>query len=289
MKVSFVIVTSSTVNFVKHDPKSWPERDNELDQAINTHTNKLLRQILKIPIEKEIILVDDSNDFILDQEDDRLKVVPGYGYLLETGQFNPEEYSFVKDIDSKIPPRFTHTTSNAISLNIGLTHVTGDYIILQHNDTYYLPDLYGSWSFITDAIELLEEKNYEFITVDKKPHKSNSVKYIQFFNDAYWFLCKSDFYKKHEIWVDWSRGDCNHLATMTCYDKKLPYLNLPGYYENDPIEAKAWFEYFRMTYNRKTSTNIHYLNGKAFFEHHKGGTGLRRTLTEKANDETNHI
>ena len=62
MKVSFVIVTSSTKDFVKYDP-NWKERDYELEEAIDAHTNSLLKQILLIPVDKEVILVDNTNDF----------------------------------------------------------------------------------------------------------------------------------------------------------------------------------------------------------------------------------
>jgi len=289
MKVSFIICTSSTKDFVKYDPKSWPERDYELEECIDNHVNSLLEQICKIPVDKEIILVDNTYDFKQTFYDDCIKIVPGFGYLLENDAFDFEKFSHISDLkmrkNNKIIKnkkiKVNHTESNALSLNIGLQHVKGDYIILQHNDSSYLPSYYGSYSFIEDSIELLEQKGYEFITVDKKPDKDVTPKHIPYFNDAYWFLCRSDFYKKHGIWVDWLRGDCNHLATITCYEKNLPYLNLPGYYESDPMEAKAWLLYNKKYFEPEVETNIHYLNGKPFFEHHKGGTGLRNTLKRK--------
>lgn len=288
MKVSFVIVTSSTKDFVKYDPV-WKKRDFELEQAINLQTNKLLNQILRIPIDLEVILVDNTNDFEQTVFDERIKVIPGFGYYLETDSFDFDKFDYIDDLHTrkvakvkfKKDTKTNHTESCSMSFNIGLQHVTGDYIILQHNDTSYLPHLYGSWDFIDDAIKLFEDGYYEFITIDKKPQKTTTLKHIPYFSDAYWFLCSSNFYKKHNIWVDWTRGDTNHLATITCYEKNLPYLFLPGFYEANSLESKAWREYNKKHIEQKVETNIHYLNYKPFLEHHKGGTGLRNTIIRR--------
>lgn len=281
MKVSFIIVTSSTKKFVEYDSKSWPERNTELEVKLNLQTNKLISQILTLPLDKEIIVVDNTGDFILTKNDSRVKIVEGYGIVYKKDGFL-KDFSYITDI----VPGYNHTVSCSMSFNIGLKHATGDYIIMQHNDTNYLFDYYGSNKMVNDAIELLEYKKYEYVTVDKKPPKDTSPKGIEYFADCYWFLCKKDFYEKHGIWVDWERGDTNHLATLTCVEKKLPFLHLPGFYELDSsFEGKAWRAY-ALQKGLNSNTNIHYLNRKPFLEHYKGGTGLSKVIKEQSLDES---
>ena len=99
-------------------------------------------------------------------------------------------------------------------------------LVLQHNDTLYIEN------YLEKQIKLLEKENYEYITIDKKPPKKVSPNGYDYFADCYWFLCRKDFYSKHNIWVDWIRGDNNHFKTITCEDKGLKYLHLEGFFEN---------------------------------------------------------
>ena len=118
----------------------------------------------------------------------------------------------------------------------------------------------------------------EKITIDKKPPKGVSPKGYDYFADCYWFLCRGDFYSKHNIWVDWIRGDNNHLATITCYDKGLKYLHLPGFYETKETNRKKFLKQHNFNLN---VGNLHTFNDKPFLIHRKGGTGLYRILEGK--------
>jgi protein tyrosine phosphatase len=79
-------------------------------------------------------------------------------------------------------------------------------------------------------------------------------------------------------WVDWIKGDNNHLATITCHDKGLRYLHLPGFYEND--ETNKWDFFKKYNYNTNEG-NLHTFNNKPFLIHRKGGTGLYRVMEKK--------
>lgn len=287
MKVSFIIVTSSTKGFAEYDKKSWPEIDKELDERINLFTNSLITQILEFPFDKEVLVLDNTNDFKQTVFSPEVKVLEGFYSLLTSGRFT-EDLSI--PVGDPIPLGGNHTSDASMNFNMGLKYCTGDYVIMQHNDTRYLFDQYESKSMIEDAIKLLEEENLEYITVDKKPRKNTSPKHVQYFSDCYWFLCRKDFYIKHKIWVDWGRGDTNHLATIHCVDNKLDFLHLPGYYELDSgFEGKAWFA-FNETKGFARGLNIHYLNRKPFLYHVKGGTGLRGiTKKEHFNGKVNYI
>ena len=111
------------------------------------------------------------------------------------------------------------------AFNHGIIETSGDYLVLQHNDTLYIDNV------IEKQIKLLEEENYEYITIDKKPPKDVSPNGYDYFP---WivigFYVKRDFYSKHNIWVDWTRGDNNHLTTITCrrYGIKIG-LHLEGF------------------------------------------------------------
>ena len=63
MKVSFIICYSSTKPMTIFDPSSWKKRNSELEEKILLSTNNLIKQILTIPIDKEILLMDNSGDF----------------------------------------------------------------------------------------------------------------------------------------------------------------------------------------------------------------------------------
>lgn len=280
MKVSFIICYSSTKTMAIFDTKSWPIQDTYHDESILAITKRLLEQISSIPIEKEILLMDNTGDFPTDWEVPDLRVIPSHGswtkeelvnnsYIFENVKENPMHYpdghfgSYSLELKWSNAPETT-----AMAYNHGLYLATGDYIVIQHNDTYYLSD----GELIKDAIDLLESESYEYITVDKKPTKQEKYEKYEYFADCYWFLCRGDFYKKHNIWVDWKRGDNNHLATITCYDKGLKYLHLPGYFGN-----KEHTHEYNKSYGYRTLFNLHTINENPFLIHIKGGTGLRKS------------
>ena len=295
MKVSFIICYSSSWPMTKFDSQSWPQPDKELDKNILTQTNNLIDQINSIPIQKEIILIDNSGDFSSPHNHNNLKILEGLGALWKkyngsvenvkqqlTGQLNilkisdKIEYDITKNDQAQI---------TALAYNQGIVAATGDYIIMQYNDTKYLFDTYSKETVIWDALKMLMENNYEYLSIDKKSVKNKNFKEyndrVEYCADCYWFLCKKEFFTKHFIWIDWNRGDNNHLATYTCQNKNLKYKHLPGFYEgSDNVENKFWYEYFRNRYNYDTDgIRFHLLNNKPFIAHLKGGTGLKKLIS----------
>lgn len=261
MKISFIICYSSTTPMTIFDKKSWPKPNIELDKAILKATNKLLSQIIEIDLYKEILLLDNSGDFKTDIVSDQLKIINTYKEVK-------------KDLEIKNQAQVT-----AEAYNIGLFNATGNYIIIQHNDTEYLNEYYPTRDFLLDAIDKLNGEKYGYITVDAKPSKSGNPE-NNFYADCYWFLCNGTFYADHRINVDYKNGDNNHLATITCREKQIKYLHLPGYYEiglgehHKMMLKKDYPGLFRSPYN------IHTYNGIPFLKHYKGGTGLKRLIRE---------
>jgi len=252
MKISFIICYSSTWPMTVFDKEMHPEVDKELDKKILEQTNRLIKQILGFRnLAKEIILVDNSNDFVTDINSDHLFVIKGAEVTEDNNQ-------------AKI---------TAEAYDIGIKRAKGTHLVIQHNDTQYLTDYYPPDELFVDFVKTLDDFRLEYITVDTKPSKSASQE-ESFYADCYWFLCRADFYTKHDIKVGYLKGDNNHDATITCIKKKLKFLHLPGYYEigldmNHHINLRRNYPGLG-----KLSGNIHTLFNIPFLYHYKGGTGL---------------
>ena len=288
MKVSFIICYSSTWPMTVFDKISWPEVNKELDSRILKQTNYLLKQIESIPINKEIILLDNSDDFVLERHINDCKVVKSFGSCKSEQEaidlFKPivEHYKISDKIDYDIKWN-DQAQITSLAYQHGVYLSTGNYIVQQHNDTEYLFDFYSKESIILDAIKYLEENDYAYLSIDKKavkecnfPEYNSQVKHCA---DNYWFLCRQGLYESTNSWIDWLRGDSNHLVTFACENNNLKYKHLPGYYENEnKPEQKFWFNYYRLRYNLDNECRYHELYNKPFLRHHKGGTGLRSLL-----------
>lgn len=283
MKFSFIIVYASTRHFIKFDPKSWKSRDYELEKHITYHTNKLLTQIQSIPIEKEILLMDQTNDFVRDGSMNDLKIIPSYQYYMETNDMD----NFVIDlyIGDKYPrkggiEKADHTLGVAMAWNHGLSISSGDYVIFQHNDTFYNFKEHEPKKLFTEFVDYIEENDLQYLTIDKKPIKQRDYPEwndkIEYYSDCYWFMCKPSFYYDNKIWVDWSRGDCNHLSTIFCINNNLKFEHLPGYFEIGGPERKYWSE--NLNVDPFHEPNPHIWNDKVFIYHLQGGTGLNNLI-----------
>lgn len=274
-KVSYIIVWSDTNTLNRTDPKCHSVITELINKKLMSHTLSLVDQILALN-PHEILIMDNEGNFPK-HENSLVKVIPSYqsvGYL--DGE-RPEWLDKINIVDYRDDRDFSAAKSTAMAYNHGLTIATGDYLVLQHNDTEYLFDTYSEKEVIHDAIDLLERENYEYITIDRKPVKKEEYSKYEYFADCYWFLCRKDFYFKHNIWVDWIRGDNNHLATITCYDKGLKYLHLPGFYETYETDKKVFFDKYNF---KNIFGQLHTLNDIPFLIHFKGGTGLYRILKE---------
>ena len=267
-KVSYILVWADTNSLNRIDPNYY-EKNKRVDDELLKHTLELIQQILEMnPL--EILVMDNEGNFPK-QENPLIRVIPSY----QTYDFTKERPDWLKQInidDYYEDKNMNHAKCLAMAYNHGIIESSGEYLVLQHNDTLYLDN------FMEEQIELLEKENYEYITIDKKPVKFEELSDYEYFADCYWFLCRKDFYSKHNIWVDWIRGDNNHLATITCKDKKLKYLHLPGFFENKEHDSYDFNK--KYGYNSKDG-NVHIFNDKPFIIHRKGGTGLYRVLEEK--------
>ena len=285
MKFSFIIVYASTRHFVEFDNASWKERNYELEKKITDHTNKLLDQIQSIPIEKEILLMDQTNDFVRDGKMTDLQIIPTYQYYLETDTM--DEFKLDLYIGDKYPKKdgiemADHTIGASMAYNHGLSLSTGDWIIFQHNDTYYDFVESNKETIFYEFVEYIEENDLQYLTIDKKPIKNREYPEwndkIEYYADCYWFMCKPSFYYDNKIWVDWKRGDTNHLSTIFCVNNNLKFEHLPGYYEVEKKEHKKWKELLNL---KDFFIHPHIFKNKTFIYHYKGGTGLANFKKKK--------
>lgn len=290
MKVSFIVVWSSTKNPKNLVVEAYPV-DTILDDLLLSDTKHLLRQIQSIPVDKEILLMDNSGDFPTDFNLPDLRVIESIQSLsYENDTFRLPWYDKIpalREDSRRLIAHRNHTAFASLAFQHGLEESTGDYVIMQHNDTEYLFNYYSKDCIIHDTIKHLEDNNLEYITIDAKPPKSSSPKHVKYFADCYWFLCRRNFYDKHQIYIDWEIGDTNYLATVTCTDKNLKFLHLPGFYEgsysrslnnNHEWRKNLSIKYPGLLYNTQ---NVHTFNDIPFIQHVKGGTGLSGTRKKR--------
>ena len=268
-RVSYILVWADTNSLNRIDPNYY-EKNKKVDDELLKHTLELIQQILEMnPL--EILVMDNEGNFPK-QDNPLIKVIPSY----QTYDFTKERPDWLNKInidDYYEDKKMNHAKCLAMAYNHGIIESKGEFLILQHNDTKYLPNFK-----VKEMLDELVSNDYEYITIDKKPAKHKEYEKYEYFADCYWFLCRKDFYSKHNIWVDWIRGDNNHLATITCKDKKLKYLHLPGFFENKEHDSYDFNK--KYGYNSKDG-NVHIFNDKPVIIHRKGGTGLHRVLEEK--------
>ena len=268
-KISYILVWADTNSLNRIDPNYY-EKNKKVDDELLKHTLELIQQILEMN-PHEILIMDNEGNFPK-QDNPLIKVIPSY----QTYDFSKERPDWLDKItidDYYEDTHMTHAKCLAMAYNHGIIESSGDYLVLQHNDTKYLPNF-----SMRDMLVELISKDYEYITIDKKQVKFKELEKYEYFADCYWFLCRKDFYSKHNIWVDWMKGDNNHLATITCFDKGLKYLHLPGFYGTN--ETNKWDFFKKYNYNTKEG-RLHTFKDKPFIIHRKGGTGLYRVLEEK--------
>ena len=250
------------------------EKRNQVDSAfeqtnsqlIADATDKVIKNIGKnCNQEHEIIIVDNSNTFswYLNQEDYKnLRVIKGLQTAYEKDILNNDiikSHSQGQVVSSMIG---NLTMWVSLAFHQGIKEAKGDYIVLQHNDVYYHTDMFDM---------LIEDLNrYSYISVDNKkvwvstyvnwyenkhfskymntidgastfkraklsPDDGGYVKTDFGFADAYFFICKKEFFDDYD--VDWKYGDTNHGATIKCLDKGLKYKHLGPYYDNPNFDT----------------------------------------------------
>ncbi len=242
-------------------------------------TIKTIKNINSLKCEKEILLIDNSHTWP-EMKLPNVRVIKGWQAIpLEELKKIPEFMNH-KDIQLSLDNFGNDTMWASMAFHLGIQESKGDYVVLQHNDTFYHKDC------IDEMIKQMEEEKLEYITVDNKKiwistyllNKNFLDKYIKDYSqqqvlirpenggyvktkkiglsDAYFFLSKRSFFDNYS--VDWYYGDTNHGATIYCLYNNLKYLHLGPYYDNP---------------NWKTDNTLHTYNYKdePFLTHLKGG------------------
>ena len=294
--ISFIIPFSTIEKdkFLNLNEKEDLWEENDAGNIVYS-TIKTIKNINSLKCEKEILLVDNSHTWP-DVDLPNVRVIKGWQALpLEELEKIPE-YMNHKDIQASLDNLGCLTMWVSMAFHLGTQEAKGEYVVLQHNDTFYHQDC------IDEMIEHMEESNLRYISVDNKkiwlstyllnkdfldtwikeyPEQMVSIRpesggYVKTkkigFADAYFFLCKRNFFDNYN--VDWYYGDTNHGATIYCLHNNLQYLHLGPYYDNP---------------NWKTPDTLHtyYYKDKPFLTHLKGGFSENKMSSENFEEEFN--
>ena len=206
------------------------------------------------------------------------------------------EYMNHRDIQASLDNLGCLTMWVSMAFHLGTQEAKGEYVVLQHNDTFYHQDC------IDEMIKEMEEEELEYISVDNKKiwistyllNKDFLDKYIKEytaqpviirpenggyiktkkvgFADAYFFMCKRKFFDNYNI--DWYYGDTNHGATIYCLFNDLKYLHLGPYYDNPNWETED-------------TLHTYYYKDEPFLTHLKGGFSENKMSANDFEEEFN--
>ena len=302
--ISFIIPFSTIEKdkFLNLNEKEDLWKENYYANIIYS-TLKTIKNISSLKCEKEILLIDNSRTW-----DDRIerwypditlpnvRVIKGWQALpLEELKKIPE-YMNHKDIQASLDNLGCLTMWVSIAFHQGIQEAKGEYVVLQHNDTFYNQDC------IDEMTEHMKEEELEYISVDNKKiwistyllNKKFLDKYVKEFSqqpvtvrpehggyvktkkigfaDAYFFLCKRKFFDNYNI--DWYYGDTNHGATAYCLYNNLKYLHLGPYYDNPNWETED-------------TLHTYYYKDEPFLTHLKGGFSENKMSSKDFEEEFN--
>ncbi len=258
-------------------------------------TIKTIKNINSLKCEKEIILVDNSHTWP-EVDLPNVRIIKGWQALPREELEKIPEYMNHRDIQLSLDNFGCDTMWASMAFHLGTQEAKGDYIVLQHNDTFYHQDC------IDEMIKQMEEEELEYISVDNKKiwistyllNKDFLDKYIKTyeaqavemrpenggyvktkkigFADAYFFLCKRKFFDNYSI--DWYYGDTNHGATIYCLYNELEYLHLGPYYDNPNWETED-------------TLHTYYYKDEPFLTHLKGGFSENKMSSKDFEEEFN--
>ena len=124
-------------------------------------TIKTIKNINTLKCEKEIIVVDNSHTFP-DVELPNVRVIKGWQALpLEELKKIPQFMNH-RDIQLSLDNFGNDTMWASMAYHLGIQESKGDYLVLQHNDTFYHRDC------IDEMIEQMETEDLQYISVDNK-------------------------------------------------------------------------------------------------------------------------
>ena len=294
--ISFIIPFSTIEKdkFLNLNEKEdlWEENDSA---NIVYCTIKTIKNINSLKCEKEILLVDNSHTWP-EIKLPNVRVIKGWQALPVEELEKIPEYMNHRDIQNSLDNLGCLTMWVSMAFHLGTQEAKGEYVVLQHNDTFYHRDC------IDVMIQQMEEEDLEYISVDNKkiwlstyllnkdfldeyikeytvqpvvirPESGGYVKTKKLgFADAYFFLSKRKFFDIYDI--DWRYGDTNHGATIYCLENDLKYLHLGPYYDNP---------------NWETGDTLHtyYYKDEPFLTHLKGGFSENKMSSEDFEEEFN--
>jgi len=294
--ISF-IVPFSTIDmykFLNLNEKEDLWEENNFSNIMYS-TIKTIKKINSLKCEKEIILVDNSHTWP-DVNLPNLRAIKGWQALPPKELKKIPEFMNHNDIDLSLENIGNLTMWVSMAFHCGIQEAKGDYIVLQHNDTFYHQDC------LDEMIKQMEKEELEYISVDNKKiwistyllHKERLDEYLKEYSfqpvtmspnyggyvktqklgfaDAYFFMCKRKFFDNYNI--DWYYGDTNHGATIYCLENDLKYLHLGPYYDNP---------------NWETPDTLHtyYYKDEPFLTHLKGGFSENKMSSKDFEEEFN--
>ena len=247
-------------------------------------TIKTIKNINSLSVKKEIILVDNSHTWP-DIELPNVKIIKGWQALSIDELKNISEFMNHRNHRLSLDNIGCDTMWASMAFHVGILKSKGEYVVLQHNDTFYHRDC------LDDMIKQMEKENLQYISVDNKkigisvylenrhllddfleqpvefkPDNGGFVKTKKIgVSDAYFFLTNRNFFDNYN--VDWHYGDTNHGATMYCLYNDLKYLHLGPYHDNPNWETED-------------TLHTYYYNDKPFLTHLKGGFSENKMSSE---------
>ena len=267
-----------------HIPGTW--ESNNYYKMVST-TIKVIKNIQQHKFEHEIILIDNSHNWP-NITLSNVRVIKGFQSMTMTELENNKWFNLHNDTTQPdIMTLANDTMWASLGFYLGTKEAKYDTIVLQHNDLFYY-----NFNAIEDMIYDMKADDLSYISVDSKkvtlisyvihqelfdrlidgdiefsPEHAGMVKTKDVgFSDAYFFLCKKDFFRNYDI--DWIYGDSNHGATIHCLEKGYKYLHLGPYYDNPNYETQDTGEH-----------NIYYYDGLKFASHLKGGFSENKIST----------
>ena len=124
-------------------------------------TIKTIKNINSLKCEKEILLVDNSHTWP-EVDLPNVRVIKGWQALPLKELEKIPEYMSHRDIQLSLDYFGNDTMWASMAFHLGTQEAKGDYIVLQHNDTFYHQDC------LDEMIKQIEKEELEYISVDNK-------------------------------------------------------------------------------------------------------------------------
>ena len=166
----------------------WEENDSA---NIIFYTIKTIKNINSLKCEKEILLIDNSHTFP-DVELPNVRVIKGWQALpLEELKEIPQFMNH-RDIQLSLDNLGCLTMWVSMAFHLGTQEAKGEYVVLQHNDTFFHRDC------IDEMIEQIETEDLQYISVDNKKIWISTYLLNKDFLDNWSASCSSCYNNQYE-------------------------------------------------------------------------------------------